>query len=216
MLLNVCRVVTVFSALVFVSACSYQAPTNVAPAYNVFSNYTDKISGRYALTVEAEEMDDTIKVSGFTCSAHNYPLQAQSQFISSTRLTLEQLFESIEVVDEASASNILNSGMYDGLVRVMVDDLDVDLTVIPGFWTATMEADVEITASYTLDRADGRVLGGSVEGDKDFESDSGGACEGGAIAIGQAVEGAMKEATKLIGERLSSSPKLREKAEPTS
>lgn len=198
------------------AGCSYNAPAKVSPSFNVYSNYGEKIPGRYALYVDNDKMFGTFKVSGFACSAHNYPLDARSAFSVSVQKTLEQLFDSIEVVPTKLDRTGIGAGGFDGFILVEADDLDIDLKVIPNFFTATMEADAEIVANYSVDGANGRVVGGSVEGDEDYTTDSGAACEGGAQAIGGAVEEAMKDLSKQLGERLSNAPRLREQTAPSS
>lgn len=196
-------------SLSLATACTYSANTEIAPSYNVYSNYNDRVPGRYALYVETERMTSEVTVSGLNCSAYTYTVDANSPFAVSVSKTLAQLFEEIEMVTEPLNRNDLAAQGFDALVFVSVDDMDVDLKVIPGFWSAKMEADAEIVANYRVDGPTGRLLGGSVEGDDEFEADAGAACEGGGDAVGGAVEAAMKDLTRQLGERLSNSTRLR-------
>lgn len=66
-----------------------------------------------------------------------------------------------------------------------------------------------MTVGLVIDGLSGRLLGTRVEGDDDYKAEAGGACEGGAIAIGKALEEAMKEALERLGEKISNSPRLR-------
>jgi hypothetical protein len=73
---------------VFLSACSYKAPTQISPAYNVYTNYSDKIPGRYALHVDGSKFSEDVAVSGFACSAHTFPVDARYAFEACVRETL--------------------------------------------------------------------------------------------------------------------------------
>jgi len=208
--MNAKYVIALLGAVVFLSGCTYKAATNVNPATNIYSNYSDKVPGKYALYVDAEEMADTFKVTGYACGAHNYPVDARNAFSVSVKQTLENIIEYVEVVDNPLDRNGILAHELDGMIVVEADKLEIDLIVIAGFWTSQMKADAEITVKVQVDNESGRLLGTSVEGDDDYVADAGGACGGGATAIGTAIEKAMKEVLERMGERISNSPRLRE------
>ena len=191
------------------TGCSYTATTDISPATNIYSNYPDRIAGRWALHVDADEMAGQFKVSGFVCSAHTYPVDARNAFSVSVERTLQNIMEDVEVVSNPIHREEIMASGFNGMIRVEARELEIDLTVIPGFWSSEMEADAELTVSVTVDGADGRLMGTTIEGDDDYKAQAGGACEGGATAIGKAVEAAMKETLERLGERLSNSPRLR-------
>lgn len=207
--MNARHLITIVCAILLLSGCSYKATTNINPATSIYSNYADKVPGKYALYVDAEEMMDIFKVSGYACSAHKYPVDARHAFRVSVERTLENIIEELEVVDSPLDRVAIRARKLSGMIVVEADELEIDLTVIPGFWSAKMKADVEITAKVQIDNEAGRLLGTSVEGDDDYLAESGGACAGGAKAIGIAIEKAMKETFERMGERISNSPRLR-------
>ena len=192
--------------------CSYSAPAKVAPALDVYSNYDMKLPFSIALFVESEEMKKDVKVSGFQCSAHSYPIDAREAFRISTIRTFENIVDGVLVVDKPLSQADIRARGLDAMVIVKVEDFDVDLKVIPGFWTAEMEADSEIAASISADTSEGRALGSSVEGSDDARLDAGIACDGGAGAVGRATELAIKKTMDRLGERLTNSVRLRELA----
>lgn len=196
-------------AILAISGCAYTVPTDISPATNIYSNYSDKVPGRFALFVDADEMAGEFKVSGLACSAHTYPVDARSAFIGSVQSTMENIVDEFEIVPRPMDVATIQSRNLQGMILVEVQDLDIDLTVIPGFWSQSMEADAEVTVSLVVGGPSGRLLGTRVEGDDDYKAESGGACEGGAIAIGRAVEEAMKEALERLGEKFSNSPRIR-------
>jgi len=192
------------------AGCSYNAPIDVAPSYDVYSNYDNKLSGTYALYVDAEEMAEKVKVKGYNCSFHSYPVDAIDQFETSVVQTFGNLLESVQLVDSPLDREALKAQGYLAQIVVEVRDMDVDLVVHPGFWTSDMEADIEIAASIEATNYGGRVLGSTIEGDGDATVGAGGACEGGSEAIGDAMSEAMKETMERLGERLTNSRKMRE------
>ena len=198
------------AAVAALSGCAYNAPTEVAPAYDVYSNYDEKVPGRFALYVDAEEMRGEGKVRGQGCSFHSYPIDARNAFRKSVYFTLENLTEYIEEVDEPLSQDQLLFGGYDAMVRVTARDYNAKLTAIQSFWSTDIEADVEVEARMQVDAIDGRALGVSFEGSGDSEYGAGAACEGGAEALGEATSDAIKDAMEQMGERISNARKLRE------
>jgi len=197
-------------AAVALGACTYQATAPISPAFDVYSNYPDKLPGNYLLYVDSDAFKGVYKVQGFVCSAHSFPLDARGSFGVSVLKTFENLIEEVRMVDTPFDRSQLAQGGHEAQILVKAENLVVKLRVIPGFWSNTMEADVEMTASMSVDTVDGRVLGTTMAADEDEDADAGSACEGGAQAISGAASRAIKELVRGLGERLSNSPRLRE------
>ncbi|WP_417454582.1 hypothetical protein [Kiloniella sp.] len=208
------KLVTVLALSFVLAACSYQATTSVSPAYNVYSSYENKIPGSYALYVDSDEMKGTYKVRGFTCSAHKFPIDAQKSFEISVFKTTQDLFENIELVDKPLSKGQLASLNYDGIVIIEAEDLDVKISVIQGFWSGEIEAEVEIAASIIVNSQEERILGTTVTAEKDSLHPAGTACSGGANALGEATNESLEETMKRIGEKLTNSKKLRNVVAP--
>ncbi|KKJ78720.1 hypothetical protein WH95_01170 [Kiloniella litopenaei] len=203
------KLVFVLALFFVLTACSYQATTSVSPAYNVYSSYEDKIPGSFALYVDSDEMKGTYKVRGFTCSAHKFPIDAQKSFEISVLKTTQDLFENIELVTKPLSKEQLASLNYDAIVIVEAEDIDVKISVIQGFWSGEIEAEVEIVASVIVDSKNERILGATVTAEKDSLHPAGAACSGGANALGEATNESLEETMKRLGEKLTNSKKLR-------
>ncbi|MGI9297334.1 MAG: hypothetical protein ACR2QC_05465 [Gammaproteobacteria bacterium] len=204
-------ILTIAAALL--SGCAYQAIPDVNPAVSVYQSYGDKVPGRFALYVNADEMEDTIKPSGYACSSHSYPVDARSQFVTSAQQTLENILEEVEFVDAPLDRTVLTSDNYDGMVVVEVDSFEVELRAIPGFWTYDLDAESEVIIKVFIDDSDGRLFGATVEGDADDTREGGLFCDGGSEAVGESVNAAMKEGLRNMAERLANSTRLRTEAE---
>lgn len=200
-----------FLTLVLViPGCSYKVDTPIAPSYDVYSSYTDKVPGRWAVLVDGEQLKGDFKVSGYTCSAHSYPLDASLAFNTSVNKTLENVLENVEDVRSPLSRDQLVMGGYSGLIRVKGEEIDVDLDVVPGFWTAGMKAEVQMVAALAVDGQDGRLLGGRIASDADDDAEASGACSGGADAISKATEKALRRLMEDLGEKVSNEPRLRQ------
>lgn len=200
----------VITVIVIMSGCAYNAPVEVSPAYNVYSNYEDKLPGRYALFVDSEKMKGEGRTRGIACSAHSYPYDGRDPFKQSVLATFRNLVEEVEFVDTPLSSESLTAQGYVAQLSVEVESAEVDLTVHQGFWTAEIEADTEITASVQAAGKDGRLLGSSIEGRDDAVADGGMACEGAATAIQESLSKAMRKTMERLGERLANARKVRD------
>ena len=207
------RQILIILAALGVSACTYNASAPVSPAYDVYSNYDDKLPGQYALYVDAEKLSGEYSVEGYACSAHNYSQDATGAFEQSVSQTFQNLVENLELVDQPLSANDLKAQGYTGMIIVEAEDIDVRINVIPGFWTSDMSADVDLAASLRVNGREGRLLGTTVSGDDDAKTGAGAGCEGGAKALSEATSKALEDLMQRLGERLSNSRRLREAAE---
>jgi hypothetical protein len=128
---------------------------------------------------------------------------------------LENVVEAAESVKlPLTRDQLLHAG-YTGLIRFNGEDLDVDLKVIPGFWSAEMEAGVQLTAALAVDGTSGRLLGGRIASEADNKAEAGGGCSGGADAISKATQKALKRLMEELGEKVSNEPRLRSISVPS-
>jgi hypothetical protein len=195
-------------AATFTVGCAYQVPTNIKPSYNVYSAYDEKIPARAAVFVDASQASKDVRVKGYSCSAHRFPVDAESAVANAVIATLGNLVEDVQKVDRPLSRGELSAYGADAMVLVKVEDMDVDLVVIPGFWSAEMESDAEIVFGVKADTRDGRKLGTMVSGKGEARANIGSACEGGAIAIGEALEDALDDALAQLGEAVSNSERF--------
>lgn len=176
---------------------------------NVTSSYSEKVPGKFALYVEAGEFNKVIHPRGLQCAAHSYPLNISEGFRSSARITLANLVESVEFVDVPMSIDVLRAQGYRGQIVVKGEGLESKLVAIPGFWQANISTTVVLTASVSVDGPQGRVVGRTVEGAAERETEAGPFCSGGAASVEEASGQAMRKLLVQIGEAVANSDKLR-------
>jgi len=191
------------------AGCQYKAEPLTVATYNVYSSYEGKLPGKYLLFVDGSKLDKPIKPSDFNCSAHTFPMALSSSFTGSVNKTFSNLVAELEVVSQPIDREQLRARGAKGMIIVRGEELNARLRVVPGFWTAGMETDVEIAASITVDGLSGRLLGSTVSGTGDGQADIGMMCEGGAKSLSQAAEHAMMETLGRLGEALTNSDRVR-------
>lgn len=202
------KLLALIGCLFAVAACTFNASVGVTPAYDVYSNHDTKVPGTWVLYVDVDRLREQSDVVGIGCSAHNYPLDMAAAFSPSAVATIGNLVESVQLVDSPLSSATLERSGYAGQIILKSEELSADLTVIPGFWSAEIEGDVEMAVSMIVDGRNGRLLGTTVTGDD--EARVSGGCPAGGEAVGRAAEGALRRTLTTIGERLSNSPRVRD------
>ncbi|MDB5437060.1 MAG: hypothetical protein JWR47_3317, partial [Phenylobacterium sp.] len=176
---------------------------------NVYSSYDDKLPGSYALYVDSELFSQTVRPTGYNCAAHTFPLDMRDTFKQSVVKTIQQLVEEVEVVQTPLSGEALARSGKRGQIIVRADGLTARVQFIPGFWRASSEGNVELTANMSVDGANGRILGTTAEGAGTAQGEAGLMCGGGANAVATAAEKATKQLLGQLGERLSNSPRMR-------
>jgi hypothetical protein len=89
----------------------------------------------------------------------------RDSFRQSVIATLQQLVEEADVVQTPLTVDELAKAGKRGQIIVRADSMEARVEFIPGFWSATGEGHVELTANLTVDGLQGRLLGTTGEGE---------------------------------------------------
>ncbi len=79
-------------------------------------------------------------------------------FPASVRETLPNVITQVDEV-ELGAEHSPASNKTRGLIQVRGDNLQARLKIVPGFWSANVVVDVDITVAVTVDNGSGRIFG---------------------------------------------------------
>lgn len=199
----------IIAILPLLSSCAYQVATNIKPNFATYTAYDEKIRGSAAVYVDSSRARSDVKVTGLACSAHKFPVDAEREVASAVLGTRGNLIENVQKVDAPLTRQQMAERGINAIIIVKVEDMDIDLFVIPGFWSSDMRSEAELVLGVKADTKQGRQVGATVSGRGKATANAGGACEGGAMAISQALEEATKEALAELAEKISNSERLR-------
>ncbi|MDP3852627.1 hypothetical protein [Phenylobacterium sp.] len=205
-LLNLAAIAAISVSL---GGCAYNAPVGVSPNLNVYSSYGEKVPGRFALFVDSEAFNTTVRPTGLNCAAHSFPLDLRQSFEASTVSTMRQLVDEVQVVERPIPATQLAAQGLAGQVTVSAETVTARVQVISGFWSSTADSVVELSAGLLVDSPTSRVLGTTAQGFGNAQQDAGAFCGNTANAIGVATEKAMRQLLGQLGERMSNSERLR-------
>jgi hypothetical protein len=197
-------------AIILFSSCSYQIAPTSAPASNIYSSYDRKIPGRWVLVIdESTIFSRVIKPSSATCSAHKYPFNSGNTILSSIHQTLNNVFDEISLHQTVPSIDAMERNNISGVVLIRLEDFSPRLVFIPGFWSASVEAIVDMSLGIQVRGTKGQLLGTSVGSRKTFESDTG-ECGNGAEVFAEAYKLALRGLCGKLAERISNSTRIRE------
>lgn len=197
-------------ATLVLTGCAYQSSVQVAPAFDVYSSYEDIIPGDWYVSVNADEFGQSdVRFSGFSCSAHTYPLDISQTFTQSALRTIDNIVENVTLVDNPVPQEQIERSGYAGQILLRGEEIDADLRYHPGFWSSDAEAEVDITLTVLVNGQNGRLLGTTVSGDAENTHNAGSFCGGGADALGEAAQEAVRNALQRVAEAISNSPRIR-------
>lgn len=197
----------VLLTLVFVlpiCGCAYETTVSSTPAYDTVTSFGSKLPGRWQIVADASALNTVVHPETELCSAHNYPIDFTQGFAGSVNATLANLVEHSEASAQTSPSNGAR-----GIIVVRGEAIEGRMKGIPGLVTASVSADVTITASVAVDGRGGRLFGKTLEGHGSAQSPAGLACGNGNQALREAAEKAQKNLIRKIGEEIANSERVR-------
>jgi hypothetical protein len=213
--ISIPKILVIFAALAL-GACTFNSDVDVNAAFNVYSNYENKVPGKWAFFADGSRLfDKDVDVLGISCFANTYPLDARKAFEQSAFRTFENLVENIELVNSPIAANQLSRRGFDGQIIVKSENMKAEMSVSPGFWSATLKSEVDITASVSAFSRAGRLLGTTASQEGEAKTD-GMVCATLTKALGPAASDSIKRVLTILAERFTSSRRVRGVNGPTS
>ena len=102
-----------------------------------------------------------------------------------------------------------------GYILVKATHFEPKVTFIPGFFSGNVSTSADIGFEFSVrDRENKLILSSAVSASRSSDGEAGGACEGGATSLSEAISKAFREALERYAERVSNSTKLREAFDP--
>ncbi|MEN3950824.1 hypothetical protein [Iodidimonas sp. SYSU 1G8] len=196
------RFLVVCLAASLLAACTYDAkPVAVTSAASEIQ--TNRISReRVSLYLAPDLMDlETEADTGYTCSAHKFPVKAGSAVATSVRKVVEEAFAGYELRETPTYSG------PDLDMRVGLESFKVDLAFDSGFWSAKANAQAELVLKVDVSRNGEAIVGRTtIAGEGTGRRDGG--CGDGAEASAEATEKAIKRTMENMVYKLVNSGAL--------
>lgn len=191
------------------AGCQYTANTTAAPARNVVTSYSNKIPGKWAVLIEADRLNTIARSEDLNCSAHTFPINFTEGFPASVRETLPNVVSQVEDVSGPSTSEAIKTLKARGAIQIRGENLTSRIKIVPGFWSANVVADVDMSVAVMVDGPNGRIFGKTFDGRGRADRPVGMFCAGGAEAVKAAAEDAQRDVLRRIAEELANSERVR-------
>lgn len=206
------RAFIVALAAVSLGACTYAVKPTSAPAVNIYTTFESKIPGRWALVVEdGGSMNRQITMGSYACSAHTYPFDGTESLATSTRSTLQQVFEAVESRSSAPTREQMQADGLAGVILVRVDTFQPRATCTQSFWTMNCTSNVELSLGVRIDGLEESLFASSVGSQRSADGDAGGACGNVPNVVADAYRNTLRDTMERLAERVGGAPKLRGK-----
>jgi hypothetical protein len=195
-----------------IGGCSYQVQTASAPQFDVYSHYSTKVAGRWALIVDPGAYQASVYPEGITCRVDAYHIDLTSSFKEEATGTFRNTATEVDIHDRPLSAQDLASLGYSGEVEITGNDFHHRLSFSRGFFLANPEADVSLDASLVATGSNGTLLRTSATGTGEGSTDGWIGCGRGSAALSQAAQAAMKDLLAKLAERFSNAPQVRSAA----
>ena len=204
---------TDFASFVGYAYFSYKTAIPSSQATNINSSYDGKIPATIILIIDesASTIVKDVKPSSYQCGAHKFSIGTNSAFDSSIRLTTEAMFEHVIEQESIPTHDEMIEKGAKGYILVRLTSFEPRIVFIPGFWSASSRADVDIAFDFVVRDVNNKILINSIaSATKTAEGEAGGACGNGAQVLSEAIGKATKEAMERYAERVSNSAKVQD------
>ena len=196
----------------FLTGCAYNVQTTSVPVVNVQASYDTKIPGKFALVIDdsLKDANRQVKPSSFVCSAHTFPVSMGSGLSTSLQRLFEQIFEDVQTRPNMPTADTMTREGLRGTILARLEEFAPRLTCQSGLFSGSCTATGDVAVSVNVRGPSGTLFATSATGSKVADGGSGGACEGGAVVLGEAINKSMRDLLERLGERVANSPRLRD------
>ncbi len=205
------RVALAAGSLALSASCSHSIVVRPAPSYDVLA-FDAPLPAAAAVYVNAAGLRRVIRIApdeagGYGwCGDSQYPVDGEEALGESVITTLAQVMREVRPTATPIDREAMEAGGFDSVIVVRVDEFDGAVTGDP---VADFEATAQLTLSVSAFTRDGLILREIVYG-SGVRNASGITCNGGAEALGLAVEAAIESVMTELGEIIANSPELRD------
>ena len=211
-MLRFLSLISVVALGTILTGCAYNVQTTSVPVVNVQASYDTKIPGKFALVMDDGLKDATrqVKPASFVCSAHSFPVAMGSALATSLQRMFEQIFEEVQTRPSPPTADTMGREGLRGTIVARLEEFAPRITCQAGLFSGSCSASGDVAVSVNVRGASGTLFATSATGSKVADGNAGGACEGGAVVLGEAINKSMRDLLERLGERIANSPRLRD------
>jgi hypothetical protein len=181
-------------------------PTVSPIAYQLSHKQIDTTVGIF-VSADSRELRQVIKPRSYECSGWSYPVDIGNCIRTCVVDTAGACFTKFEKIEHLPKAG----GRFDGILAAEVIYSNIELTFQSGFWPSTADASAEMNIKLTFYDSNLNPVWRSVVGYANRQTaEGGGSCQGGAEAIGNAIEACLKNITIQMAEKITHSNEIAE------
>jgi hypothetical protein len=124
----------------------------------------NKTAGNYAVMVQSGAWHTEVKAAGWTCSAWSFPTDFETAYNQSIKAGMQQNFEKVTFVGAPLTPEEMRAQNFDAQIVVYEGSILANFSVSPNFWTATINANVNMDGIVAVIDQMGKVQQGNARG----------------------------------------------------
>ena len=193
------------------TGCSIAVSTPTAPAFSIYNDGAHSVEGRFALYIDASAFRDRTWVEDGACAGFELVVADGGRFAESAHTSVAAIVEAVTVVDRPMRGEALADAGFDGMIVMIVRDLETDVGLGSPMFFTSIAAEVLLETRLEVMTPEDRVVGRTVTAQGDAEGETEFDCSGTGATLTDALAEAMERVLELTGDVLIDAPELRDR-----
>lgn len=189
------------------AGCTKTVAVTTAPPLDVYSVYTNKVAGKWFVSVETSGLTTSVSFPSEVCSLYDFPVDLTSVVRDSALGSFHNVAEDARKADATATAKSLEGA--NGIVRLRVGNLQTRVHPLKQGWNA-FDVEITIDAAMTVESGGKQILDAAATGSGEAQNNAGTLCDKADALVSKAATEAIRQAMRLLAEKFANAPQIRE------
>lgn len=145
-----------------------------------------KTPGNYVVMIQSGAWKTEVKTAGWTCSAWKFPTDFETAYNQAVTAGVQGNFEHVTFSPTTLTPQEVKAQNYDAQIVIYEGSIAANFSVVPNFWTATINSNVSMDGIVAVIDHQGKVHQGNAHGTGTGSAETAMGCDPAAKAISTA------------------------------
>ncbi len=123
-----------------------------------------KTPGNYVVMIQSGAWKTEVKAAGWTCSAWKFPTDFETAYHQAVKAGVQQNFEHVTFSAATLTPEEMKTKNYDAQIVIYEGSIAASFSVVPNFWTASINSNVSMDGIVAVIDHEGKVHQGNAHG----------------------------------------------------